>query len=255
MTTRTLPVIVHPQPDVYSCGPTALHAVYRFYGESLKLEQVLAEATMLEDGGTLAVLLGSDALRRGYSAILYSFNLTLLDPTWFAGGRPAVDVAAKLRAQGAVKRDKKRRAASQAYAEFLQLGGDLRMEDITPQLLESFFAAGRPILAGVSATYLYGCARELDNGDYDDLRGEPSGHFVVLTGCRDNDVQLADPWHPELSDVRKSVIPMSEDSTGLYYWVSMRRLLNAVLLGVLTYDGNLLVIEPAKGEAKPGGAA
>ncbi len=246
MTTRTLPVIVHPQPDVYSCGPTALHAVYRYYGEALKLEQVLAEATRLEDGGTLAVLLGSHALRRGYSAILYSFNLTLLDPTWFSDGRPAVDVAAKLRAQGSVKRDKKRRAASQAYAEFLQLGGDLRMEDITSELIESYFANGRPILAGVSATYLYGCARELDNGDYDDLRGEPSGHFVVLTGCRGSEVQLADPWHPDVSDVRKSIVPLSEDSTGRYYWVPMRRLLNAVLLGVLTYDGNLLVIEPGK---------
>jgi hypothetical protein len=244
VTTRTLPVIVRPQPDVFSCGPTALHAVYRYYGEALKLEQVIVEAQMLEEGGTLAVLLACDALRRGYHAVLYSFNLRLLDPTWFSAGRPAVNVAAKLRAQSQVKRDKKRRLASSAYAEFLQLGGDLRMQDVTPQLLEGYFAAGRPILAGVSATYLYGCSRELDDGDYDDLRGEPSGHFVVLTGSRPDEVQVADPWHPEVSDVRQSVSPLREDVLGRYYWVPMRRLLHAILLGVLTYDGNLLVIEP-----------
>jgi hypothetical protein len=246
VTSRTLPVIVRPQPDMFSCGPTALHAVYRYYGEELRLEDVIAEAPTLEEGGTLAVLLGSHALRRGYSAILYSFNLMLLDPTWFANGRPAVDVATKLRAQTSVKRDKKRRTASAAYAEFLQLGGDLRMQDITPELLRRYFDRGRPILAGVSATYLYNCARELDNGDYDDLRGEPSGHFVVLTGARDGEVQVADPWHPDVSDVRKSVAPQSETSTGRYYWVPMRRLLHGVLLGVLTYDGNLLVIEPSE---------
>src|SRR5436309_273513 len=109
MVMRTLPVIVRPQPDVYSCGPTALHAVYRFYDETVTLEEVLAEAPMLEGGGTLAVLLGSHALRRGYSATLYSFNLTLLDPSWFKDGRPAVDLGAKLRAQTSVKRDRKRR--------------------------------------------------------------------------------------------------------------------------------------------------
>jgi hypothetical protein len=28
------------------------------------------------------------------------------------------------------------------------------------------------------------------------------------------------------------------------YWMPVERVINAILLGVLTYDGNLLVIEP-----------
>ena len=32
---------------------------------------------------TLAVLLGCHALRRGYEATIYTFNLQVFDPTWF----------------------------------------------------------------------------------------------------------------------------------------------------------------------------
>jgi hypothetical protein len=236
------------QPDELSCGPTCLHAVYRYYDDDVELAKVIEEAPTLEHGGTLAVMLGNHALRRGYSAILYSFNLTLLDPTWFTAGKPSVDVCAKLDSQSELKRDARSQLASQAYADFLRLGGDLRMQDITAKLLQGYLDRGRPILVGVSATYLYGCPRELPNGDYDDLRGSPQGHFMVLTGYRDGEVQVADPWQGGVHDNR---YPLATHSpSGRYYWVSMRRLVHAVLLGVLTYDGNLLVIEPRSASAQ-----
>jgi hypothetical protein len=72
-----------PQPDSESCGPTCLQAVYRYFGDEMPLEQVIAECIRLEEGGTLAVLLGCHALRRGYDATIYTYNLQVFDPTWF----------------------------------------------------------------------------------------------------------------------------------------------------------------------------
>jgi hypothetical protein len=71
----------------------------------------------------------------------------------------------------------------------------------------------------------------------DDIRGVPTGHFVVLCGwdSEQQRVRVADPLednphHPE---------PI--------YWLPVERVINAILLGVLTYDANLLVLEPPEG--------
>jgi hypothetical protein len=71
------------QPDNLTCGPTCLHAVYRFFRDQLPLEQVIQETPQLFEGGTLAVLLGCHALRRGYDVTILTCNLQVFDPTWF----------------------------------------------------------------------------------------------------------------------------------------------------------------------------
>ena len=97
--------------------------------------------------------------------------------------------------------------------------------------------AGTPILTGLSATYLYGCAREY-NDEYDDVRGEPTGHFVVLCGYqREEDlIMIADPHEHSRYQSR-------------HYPVKSDRLISSILLGIVTFDANLLVITPKTDEA------
>jgi len=221
---------VLPQPDGTTCGPTCLHAVYRFHGDDVALETVIEEVEVLPDGGTLAVLLGCHALRRGYRAHIYTYNLRVFDPTWFG---PGIDLAAKLRAQRGAKSETKLHVATAAYLDFLELGGDVRYRDLTRSLLRDFLRHEPPILTGLSATYLYGCARESDD-EYDDVGGHPTGHFVVLGGydASTREVLVADPLHDN---------PGFGSST---YRVGIDHLIGAILLGIATYDANLLVIEP-----------
>lgn len=220
------------QPDDVSCGPTCLHAVYRHYGDELSIERITAEVEMLREGGTLSVLLGQHALRRGYRALVYSFNLAVFDPTW--RGLPLAELRAKLAAQARVRRHPKRRRAISEYVQFLDLGGEIRLGELSGRLLRRYLDRGLPLLTGLSATYLYQRSREMPDGADDDLRGEPAGHFVVLCGYdrAARKVLVADPLHPnELSD---------EES----YEVDLDRLIGAIFLGVLSYDANLLIIEP-----------
>ncbi len=222
-----------PQPDDTTCGPTCLHAVYRYYGEEMPLEQLIRDTPKLREGGTLAVLLGCHALRRGYEATIYTFNLTVFDPTWFRPG--ANDLIGRLEAQMQVKESPKLRAASRGYIEFLQLGGQMRMQDLNGALIRKYLSRSIPILTGLSSTYLYGSAREFGpKNDPDDVRGLASGHFVVLCGYdrEGRKVQVADPYLPN---------PIKQ---GHYYEVGLDRLVCSILLGVLTYDANMLVIQP-----------
>lgn len=222
-----------PQPDDTTCGPTCLHAVYRYYRDGISLPQVIREVTRLEDGGTLAVWLGVHALKNGYDAKLYTYNLKVFDPTWF---KPGVDIRQRLEEQLKHKRSPKLRAASRAYAEFLELGGKIiGFQDLTPALIRKYLKQQKPILTGLSATYLYAQSREIgDTNQPDDVRGEPAGHFVVLCGydVEERSVLIADPYRAN---------PVAK---GHLYELGIDRVITAILLGVLTYDGNLLVIEP-----------
>jgi hypothetical protein len=224
-----------PQPDGTTCGPTCLHAVYRYYGDDIPLEQVIAEVPSLEGGGTLAALLACHALRRGYNATIYTYNLQMFDPTWFAPGGP--DLRERLEAQMQSKDVQKLHTATHAYLEFLDRGGQVRFEDLTTGLVRKYLNKSIPILTGLSATYLYRSPRESGpHSECDDVCGEPSGHFVVLCGYdrEERNVLVADPLLPN---------PVSESQQ---YVVNIDRLICAILLGILTYDANLLIIEPRK---------
>jgi hypothetical protein len=50
------------------------------------------------------VWLACHALRRGYDATIYTYNLQLFDPTWFVNGE-AVNLADRLEAQRRAKPD------------------------------------------------------------------------------------------------------------------------------------------------------
>ncbi len=221
---------VPAQPDDESCGPTCLHAVYQYFGMDSSLDVLRQELATLPAGGTLAVLLGCHALRRGMHAAIYTYNVQVFDPTWFKGER---DLAERLAAQRSAKHgDPKQTLAMDAYLEFLALGGRVRDEEPTEEFFRSFFDRGVPLLAGLSATYLYGSSREW-HGKPDDVRGEPVGHFVLVHGCDPSRKLLAvtDP----LSDI---AFPSR------HYDVDAGRLLRAVMLGVVTYDGCFLALSP-----------
>lgn len=228
-----------PQPDDFTCGPTCLHAVYRYFGDQVELDDVIFGIQRLENQGTLAVYLASHALKRGYRATIYTYNLQLFDPTWFQ--TPDVDIAAKLRAQAEHVPKVRVREGSQAYLEFLELGGKLVFKDLTSKLVADLLRTGTPVLTGLSATYLYRTAREFGPSDeYDDIRGKPSGHFVVLCGYRPSTrkITIADPMFP------------NPRFPALKYDISIDRVLCSVLLGILTYDANLLVIEPGPEQSR-----
>lgn len=228
-----------PQPNEYTCGPTSLHAVYGYYDDTISLERTIAETRELEGGGTLAVYLGIHALERGYQASLFTFNLEVFDPTWLL--KKETDLPAKLREQLKHKGKEKLRHATEGYLEYLELGGRIRFEDLRPRMLRRYLDRGIPILTGLSATYLYQSERELPDTSPDDLRGEPSGHFVVLVGYdrEEKDVLVADPLESN------PIVP------GHYYHVGIERLICSILLGTFTYDGNLLIIEPRDDKDKP----
>lgn len=232
-------VDIQSQPDDETCGPTSLHAIYQYYNDNIALQQVIAEVERSHSGGTLAPYLAKHAIDRGYQAHIYSYNLDVFDPSWFhprkLSGNQLIN---KLNNQLLYKTSKRITESSIAYRSFLKMGGGVHFRDLTVGLLRHYFDQNIPILTGLSATYLYQSAREIETSTgmaiYDDIKGGPCGHFVVLCGYdeKKRHIVVADPHREN---------PLSHNN---YYKVNVGRLINAIMLGVLTHDANLLVIFP-----------
>ncbi len=227
-----LSVTTLPQPDETTCGPTCLHAIYNFFDNDEPLPGVIERMWKLEHGGTYAVYLACDALRNGYRARIYTYNLTVFDPTWFT--TPGVDLVDKLKRQRDLKDERRGQHAIDGYLEFLALGGRLRFANLSELLIHRILGRQLPILAGLSATYLYRSERELPDGTLDDVRGHPVGHFVVIAGwdARSRRVMVVDPYEPN---------PWGPSHE---YWIDVDRVVAAILLGIVTHDANLLVVYP-----------
>lgn len=232
------PFEISTQPDDETCGPTSLHAIYHYYGLDISLETVIKEVERSLSGGTLATLLGLHAIQKNFKAKIYVNNLTLYDPSWFWFDQGSDFLIEKLRAQRPYQEDTSLIQSSKAAERFLQAGGKIYFKTINATMLKKYLDNKIPIVTGLSATYLYRSPRErfTETGQsiFDDIRGLPCGHFVILCGYNEEkrSVIVADPHREN---------PISHDN---YYKVSVTRLINAIMLGVYTQDANLLIIEP-----------
>jgi hypothetical protein len=206
--------------------------VYRFWGKEEPLQRVIERSRQLEHGGTFAVFLACDAVRKGFNATIYTYNLNVFDPTWFSG---KVDIAERLRRQREVKSDYRLQQSTAGYLEFIELGGQLRFADLSTDMIHGLLRKGVPVITGLSSTYLYSSAREYGPDDTpDDIRGHPAGHFVVLAGYDPNErtMLVVDPYQS------------TPYGPSRYYWLPAERVLGAILLGIVTHDANILVISP-----------
>ena len=180
-------------------------------------------------------MLGNHALQRGYQASIYTYNLNVFDPTWFSLSQ--AKMIGYLKKQMRYKfRSKKLQVASKAYIKFIEAGGVVQQKELDEHLIKDYLKKDIPLLTGLSATYLYGTQREIpSNNKFDSIKGEPVGHFVIINGYDEttNKVYLADPMNPN---------PLKSQ----YYSVTFDRLINSIMLGIVTYDANLLIIEPKK---------
>ncbi len=223
---------IQPQPTETTCGPTCLHGLFEYHNRDVPLNQLIEETPSLEEGGTLGVYLGLCALRHGLKSTIYTYNLKIFDPTW--SSLSSEELKGKLVAQSLSKKSEKIRQSTLAYIEFLEEGGEIGFQELTPQFLWSTLNRHGPVICGLSATYLHQMPREFGPAlDFDDINGDPQGHFVVLAGIDQklSYVQVCDPMEHS---------PMIYQR---YYKSDVFRFINSILLGVITYDANIIAIE------------
>ena len=211
--------------------------MYRYWGDQEPLQTIIARMYRLEQGGTFAVFLGCDALRKGYGAAIYTYNVTVFDPTWFTRN---VDIAERLTKQREVKSDERLQVATSGYLQFLQLGGRLRFADLSQVLVRALLRFR--LLQRSAALHL--SVRVLNP---DGSSSSPGISDMGQSGHGTQDYAMAGSF----SRARRHVLVVDPYQPNPYgeaheYWISIDRVVTAILLGIVTHDANLLVVYPRR---------
>lgn len=232
MTDISYSIAIESQPTETTCGPTCLSAIYKFLKKPIPIKETISEVRYLDTGGTMGEALGINALENKLNVTIYTHNLHVFDPTWFKLSKE--NLIKKLKKQAKAPKTLKIKKSSKLYIDFLKLGGKVKFEHLTPQFLHQLLIDKGPVIVGLSSTYLYMCERERnDDNEYDDILGSPQGHFVVLAGMKKKGmlVEIYDPLDDN---------PISRSNN---YSVDTTLFINSILIGAITYDANIVVIE------------
>lgn len=226
---------IHSQPDDISCGATCLHAIYQHYGINLDLNKLIKKIGNIKGGGTLAALLGINALKQGCKSTIYTWNFTVFDCSW--KNLSTRDLQRKLSKHAKHTKNRKSLHTIEASLKFLKLGGEIKFELLDTDFLRSILTPAQPIITGLCSTYLYDCPRETFSNKgiakYDDIKGELTGHFIIADNIDSKDrVSISDPFGAN---------PLSKDN---YYHVSAQKFINAINLAIISHDANMLLISP-----------
>ncbi len=222
---------LNPQPTDTTCGPTCLHGIYDHYDMGIKHSEVIRRIRYTKGGGTLGVNLANHALKNNFNAKIITHNLNVFDPTWFS--LPKDQMIIKLFKQSRKKRNHKIIESSERYLEFLSLGGEIAYEELSPINLYKLLEQHGPVICGLSATYLYWSKRERNKPIvYDDVKGYPQGHFVILSGMK-GDLSVVEVTDPLKNNPLKK---------GQQYQMSTQHFINSILIGVITYDANIIIL-------------
>lgn len=159
-----------------------------------------------EDWGTITQHLATWCLSQGFVVTMYSSDFQILDTSW--KGLAASELVEKL---NAIKGHRDVPVLGKdfsemyiaSYVDFIQKGGELRVEPfITTPLLDELLAEG-PLFVSVCMNVFYGLGRRVSNAGLrvdkvDDVAGDLSNHSIVVHGKNDEgDYMIADPWKTE----------------------------------------------------------
>ena len=172
------------QTKPYSCIPACLQAVFRYYGESITQEEIM-EISENPELGIALVEAGIFSLEHNYKPLIVTNNIDIFDPTWCRLDSSKLKLNLKKRAEFV---DDLSRFMIDKYIHFLNLGGEINFETISPILIKKYLSTSTPIIIELASTFLYKLAKSSHPGGFDDaVRGQIEGHGVVVAGFNKQD--------------------------------------------------------------------
>jgi len=168
----------------YSCMPACLQEIFGYYGEQISQEEIMKISENPKLGMAL-VEAGIFSLKHNYRSLIITNNINIFDPTWFRLDSNKLKLNLNKRAKFV---DDLSQFMIDKYIKFLNLGGEINFETISPSLLKKYLSIKIPIIMELASTFIYKLAKSSRPGLFDDaIRGQIEGHGVVIAGFDDKD--------------------------------------------------------------------
>lgn len=221
-----------PQINHQLSGAETLRGIYAYYGEDISMDDLVVSTTRFSNRRLRPLALAIDALERGYAVTVHCCDTRIFDLSWM--GLVSSELKEKLEYHKSKADSVHLTQTFDAYIQILEKGGTIDLSEINRAVIRKAVELKAPIIAAVSATHLFHSKREyLDSKDrpvLDDAKGKTAGHLVAVTAWVGKEITLHDPY-------------LANPITGkAKYKVYISRLMRSILLGVLSYDAQMVVI-------------
>ena len=195
-----------PQPDKRTCGLSCLQSVYGYFDKRIDVCVLARAVPLIGGGGTWAVSLAVDALRRGFDVTLCVLSPTSAAkaacrdpaerrPVFASSAVPAIDLHAQ-------------------YTRFFELGGRLIYESFSWSNAARLLERNGPLILGVRVPDLYRSPGRSDALAFCSRNGSwRHAHFIVLSAFN-SECGTAEIWDPCPNDrtglCRPSIMPAAD---------------------------------------------
>lgn len=189
-----------------SCGHSSLLQVLKYYGKDLELKEVVSEISNCEVEdlklGASECELGMFAMKKGFKSTIISLDVRRFDATWFDLSHEELKKKLELRSkflQSVSPEDCKEGYGTtyldnvtRYYPEYLEKGGEIKFLPISKELIKKYVYNKIPVLALLSSQLYFKKPRKY-KGEFDDIKGKPHGHWIVISGYDEKNFIITDP--------------------------------------------------------------
>jgi hypothetical protein len=204
-----------------TCGPSCLQQVLAYYGIKITLDEILKEVKMFKYG-TWINYLGIYAAEHKFKVKLICNNVHYIDPSWFK--LPRIKLIKKIQTALKKERNKMRKDGFFSLLDYLKTNAEIIFQIPSKKILINCLKKNVPIIICLSSTVLRGRKRFDFKKNKHSEYGEPTGHFVVISGYKNNNFIITDP------SVKYGGVHEVPENKLIFSWFSL--------------SGDALIIEP-----------
>lgn len=178
------------------CGPMCLKNTYDYLGKQKTLKQIFKEMDVDEDTPTYLPQLARNLHSNNIQTTIVSSQSKVINFAWKDSTK--AEIIAKLKR--CVVRSKRPEMITEWDKEtlhtlfYLQEGGDIKIDNITKELVNNYLQKGKIIITCVETSWLWGNRKIKGKAIFNDVLGDQSGHFVVITGIKNDKYIISDPY-------------------------------------------------------------
>lgn len=172
--------------------------------------------------GTWTSYLGIYAIKQGFDVLLYYCNVRYIDPSWF--NLPRRKLMKKLKTALKKEKNKRKKDGLISLLDYIKEKGKIIFQIPSKNLIINYLKTKCPVIVCVTNTILHNKKRFDFKKQKTSEYGEPSGHFIVISGYENGNFIISDP-----SAKYGGICRVSEDKL-LFSW--------------LFWGGDALIIKP-----------
>jgi len=208
-----------------NCGPVCLLNVYNHFKIKTSLEKIMTELNVTEENPTHLPQLARHLANNKLKTLFISSNPHTVSPNWKGKNKDAI--IPMLKEWILLNYNHEWQRAALFLLFYLQEGGEILITDMTTEIIDKYLALGYIIVTCLEQSWLWDKRKILGKQEYDDVKGNARGHFVIIYGEENNKYLVSDPFPTRLKE-REGIYSVSKDT---------------MLVSTLTWGAQILAIK------------